>query len=159
MASNHTGARDRRTGALGNLLFRATSAMHILLYRLTRGKIGGRMMGAPVLLLTTTGRKTGNKRTKPLMYFPDGERMVLIASKGGSAENPAWWLNLQHNPRVQVEVDGKVMIVTAEPASPEERTRLWPKITAMFSGYADYQTKTTREIPLAILRPAGEERA
>ena len=134
-------------------MFKVVSAVHVFVYRLTGGRFGGRMVGAPVLLLETVGRKSGKYRPTPLMYLPDGENMVLVASKGGADKHPLWWLTLRRMRETQVRVGNKTMRVKVEAASAEERARLWPMANTMFSGYAQYQQKTTREIPLAILRP------
>ena len=106
-----------------------------------------------MLLLTTTGRKSGKPWTKPLLYLPDGETLVIVASKGGAPAHPQWWLNLKHTPVVQVQVGSELRQMRAEEASPEERARLWPLVTALYGGYATYQKKTARQIPLGILRP------
>jgi F420H(2)-dependent quinone reductase len=137
----------------GSLMFRVIGRAHIFLYRLTGGRIGGRMFGAPVLLLTVAGRKTGKLRTTPLMYLADGDNLVVVASKGGSDRHPIWWLNLMHAREALVEVGRRKLRVSAEPAGPEDRSRLWPRVTAMYSDYAAYQRRTDREIPLGILRP------
>jgi deazaflavin-dependent oxidoreductase (nitroreductase family) len=131
------------------------SSTHTGLYRLTGGAIGGKMFGAPILLLTTTGRKTGKQRTTPLLYLPDGENLVIVASKGGAPEHPAWFFNLKANPQVTVQLGRDVRKMAARESTPDEKARLWPKLTAMYSGYADYQKKTTREIPLVILSRAS----
>jgi deazaflavin-dependent oxidoreductase (nitroreductase family) len=104
-----------------------------------------------VLLLTTTGRKSGRERTIPLLYLQDGEELVVVASNGGAPRHPAWWLNLEANPRATVEVGDRKLRVRAEQASPEEKERLWPKLVAMYSSYEDYQKRTEREIPVIIL--------
>ena len=153
MTATKPTARARRSARIGELVFRAASRIHVFLYRLTGGRFGGRMVGAPVLLLTTIGRKSGKQRTKPLMYLPDGETMVIVASKGGSPAHPQWWLNLKQHPVVQVQVGRELRRMRAEEASPAERARLWPMVTELYSGYAAYQEKTNREIPLGILRP------
>jgi deazaflavin-dependent oxidoreductase (nitroreductase family) len=128
-------------------------AMHVSLYRLTRGRIGGSVRGLRLLLLTTTGRKSGKKRTIPLGYFEDKGAYVIIASYGGSEQNPAWFLNLKSNPQVTIEVMDRRMAAIAEPAGPEERNRLWARLMELAPGYGDYQKRTTREIPMVILRP------
>ncbi len=138
---------------LENFMFRTTTRAHIGLYQLSGGKLGGRMFGGPVLLLTTTGRKTGKQRTTPLMYLPDGSDFVIVASKGGAPQDPVWWLNLKHTPEAEIQIGATTMRVRTEEASPEQRQRLWPLVTAMYKGYAEYQTKTTRQIPLGILHP------
>jgi deazaflavin-dependent oxidoreductase (nitroreductase family) len=107
----------------------------------------------PVLLLTTTGRRSGKLRTTPLLYVRDGEAIVVVASNGGSDSFPAWWLNLQSKPQAEVEIRGTRTRVTARKASSAERARLWPKFTSGYPGYAKYATKTAREIPVVILEP------
>jgi deazaflavin-dependent oxidoreductase (nitroreductase family) len=139
---------------VNQFVFRATSALNKWLYRLSGGKIAGSMKGAPILLLTTTGRKTGKARVTPLLYLRDGDNLVLVASKGGAPKHPVWFLNLEANPDVEVEVGRTRERRRARSATPEERERLWSKVVEMDSSYADYQTKTAREIPLVILEPA-----
>jgi deazaflavin-dependent oxidoreductase (nitroreductase family) len=135
-------------------MFKAFTALHENLYRVSGGRIGGRAMGMPVLLLTTTGRKSGQKRTTPLTYFVDGDDIVLVASKGGHPQHPAWYLNLSANPTVQVVEGRRNRTMTARTADPEDRARLWPTITGIYKGYAGYQTRTDREIPVVILTDA-----
>ena len=129
-----------------------TSA-HAAMYRATGGRVAGRVMGSPVLLLTTTGRKTGRRRTSPLLYLEDGENMVVVASNGGAPKHPAWWLNLEANPEATVEVGSRKLRVRAEKARGEERRCLWARLVEMYPAYEDYQRRTTREIPVVILRP------
>lgn len=124
----------------------------VFFYRLSSGKIGGTMRGAPVLLLTTTGRKTGKKRTTPLLYVFDGpNNVVVVASNGGHQKNPQWFFNLKRNPDAEILVKKDFSKVRAKEASPEERARLWPVLTKTYSAYDDYQRKTSREIPVMIL--------
>jgi deazaflavin-dependent oxidoreductase (nitroreductase family) len=136
-------------------LFKIVNAVHRPLFRLTRGKIGGRGLGMPVLVLTTTGRKSGVKRsvmlTSPLQL---GDSYVLVASRGGDDRNPAWLHNLQAEPAVEIEVDGRKRAMVARVADAAERAELWPRIVADHSNYGDYQTKTEREIPVVVLDPA-----
>ncbi len=122
------------------------------MYRATGGKIGGRIVG-PVLLLTTTGRKTGKKRTTPLLYLEDGENLVVVASNGGAPRHPAWWLNLEVDPEPQVRIGDRTLRVRAEEAKGEEKRRLWARLVEMYPAYEDYLRRTTREIPVVILRP------
>jgi deazaflavin-dependent oxidoreductase (nitroreductase family) len=136
-----------------DLVFRAATVVHRTLYRRTGGRIGGRMGGAPVLLLTTTGRKTGKRRTTPLVYLPDGDRLLVVASKGGDDRAPTWDLNLKSNPNVDVEVGRDARRMRAAPASPGERPELWSKVTQMYPTYDTYQSKTRRSIPVVILSP------
>ena len=133
-------------------LLTALSRAHVGLYRASRGRLGGRISrGAPVLLLTTTGRKSGKQRTTPLLYLEDAGRYVVIASVGGAPKHPAWYLNLLANPAATLEVGSRKLPVTASTASPEERARLWPLAVQMYPGYNAYQAKTAREIPVVIL--------
>lgn len=133
------------------LFGRYYGALNTRLYRATKGKVGGTLAGAPVLLLTTTGRKSGQARTTPLLYLRDGERYVVVASKGGFPTHPAWYLNLQQNARVQVEVGKETKQLTARTASAEEKARLWPALVAMYKSYESYQERTERPIPVVFL--------
>ena len=134
-------------------LIKMMSAMHLFWYRLTGGVIGGSLAGRPILLLTTTGRKSGRQRTTPLQYLEDGGNMVLVASNGGNPRHPVWWLNLERNPEAEVQVRNEKRRVTAEKAEGEERERLWGLVVEMYSGYEGYQRTTNREIPVVVLRP------
>jgi deazaflavin-dependent oxidoreductase (nitroreductase family) len=133
-----------------NLFF----AFSVWLYRLTGGKIGGSMGGSRVLLLTTTGRKSGKVHTLPLGCFDHKEGYVIVASNGGLPTNPAWYHNLKSNPHVTVQVMDKVLSVTAEELSGEARTQAWQHVITTAPSYAGYEKKTTREIPLILLRPS-----
>ncbi len=135
------------------LMIRTTTAVNRFLFQLTNGKIGGRFGKVDILLLTTKGRKSGQKRTVPLQFFRDGEDLVLVASNAGDDHHPAWWLNLQANPKGLVQIGGDKKKIEARKATPEEHTRIWPNVTAVYPGYDEYQTRTTREIPLVLLRP------
>ncbi len=132
------------------------SKTHLVVQRVSRGRLLGRVAGMPVLLLTTTGRRSGKARTTPLTFFRDGNDLVVIASNGGSDRSPGWWLNLQHNPRAAVEIGNDELAVTARAAPAEQRERLWVEITATYSGYARYQDKTARRIPVVLLTPRSE---
>ncbi len=137
----------------GRMMMRMISGTHEFWYRLSGGLIGGRLGKAPVLLLTTTGRKSGRRRTTPLVYLPDGDNMVIIASNGGSDRHPGWWLNLRADPEAEVQVGRDVKAVVAEKAVGEERNRLWGEVVEMYHGYDEYQRGTKREIPVVVLRP------
>ena len=136
----------------GSTMMRMISGTHEFWYRLSGGLIGGRVGGLPILLLTTTGRKSGKKRTMPLVYLPDGDNMVVIASNGGADQHPAWWLNLRANAQAEVQVGSNSKSVTAEIATGEERERLWRQVVEMYHGYDEYRRMTEREIPVVILR-------
>ena len=137
------------------MILKLVSRVHVALYRASGGRIGGRFKVAPVLLLTTTGRKTGKRRTTPLLYGEDAGRYVIVASVGGAPKHPAWYLNLRSNPAATIEIGGRKLAVRAETADPDERARLWAQVTQMYSGYDAYQAKTSREIPIVILSPLG----
>jgi deazaflavin-dependent oxidoreductase (nitroreductase family) len=145
-------SRPAQLPALVRLVIRA----HTTLFRLTRGRLGARVVGAPVLLLTTIGRKTGKPRTTALIYLRDHGAFVIAASNGGVASHPTWYLNLKSYPEALVELPGQKLRVRAEQAGPDERARLWPLLTQLYSGYIQYQQKTTREIPVMLLRPLGQ---
>jgi len=132
---------------------KAVSGTHRVLYRGSGGRIGGRIVGMPVLLLVTRGRRSGKSRTVPLLYVRDGEAVVVVASNGGSDYVPGWCLNLRSNPDAEIEIGRGRIQVTAREASPGERARLWPEFTSRYSGYANYATRTVREIPVVILEP------
>jgi deazaflavin-dependent oxidoreductase (nitroreductase family) len=131
------------------------NAIHRVVLKLSGGRLGWQAGKMPVLELTTTGRKSGQRRsvmlTSPLQ---DGTTTVVVASRGGDDQHPAWFLNLRDDPNVEVSLKGQPkQPMLANIASPEERARLWPRVTADHKNYADYQTKTDREIPLVLLEP------
>jgi F420H(2)-dependent quinone reductase len=148
----HTRERARR------FLIRALSRIHARAYRASRGRILDQIAGMPVLLLTTTGRESGTPRTATLTYFRDGADLVVIGSFGGSDLPPGWWLNLQHDPRASVRIGRTTSDVRARAATAEEHDRLWPLVTATHAGYARYQERTTRPIPIVLLAPSDAER-
>lgn len=125
----------------------------VLLYRVTGGGFGGRVQSLPVLLLTTTGRKSGKPRTVPLGFLRDGSAYVIIASYGGLPRHPAWYLNLNSQPEATIQVKRQEMRVKAETASPEKRRELWARLIEAAPGYANYEQRTSREIPVVILHP------
>ena len=133
---------------------RLASRVHRRMYRLSGGRIGGRVWDLPILLLTTTGRTTGRTRTTPLCYLRDGDRFVVIASNGGRDWFPDWWLNLVQDPQATVEVGATRHAVVSHAAAPDERARLWATLTAIAPGYLAYERRTQREIPLAVLEPS-----
>jgi deazaflavin-dependent oxidoreductase (nitroreductase family) len=128
-------------------------ATHTALYRRTGGRIGARFGRRTLLLLTTTGRRSGTPRTLPLQYVKDGPCYVVAASNWGRSRPPAWYLNLRAAPRATIQVGQRMIPVTAEQAGPEEKRRLWPAFVARDPTFARYQQRTTRDIPLLILRP------
>jgi deazaflavin-dependent oxidoreductase (nitroreductase family) len=136
------------------LLTSAFIALNVWLYRLSGGRMMGRMAGAPILLLTTTGRRSRLERTVPVLYLKDGGRFVMVASLAGAPQNPAWFLNLEANPQVRLQVRSRRFAATARRASAEEKAQLWPRLVAMYPTYEDYQKRTTRDIPVVIATPA-----
>lgn len=128
-------------------------ARHINRYVESDGENGHIWQGAPTLLITTTGRKSGERRRTALIYGGDGDNYVVVASRGGHAKHPAWYLNLVDNPQVEVQVGADIFQARAHTATPEEKERLWPVMTSIWPAYDDYQAKTDREIPVVILTP------
>jgi len=136
--------------------FKLTTRLHRAILNASGGRALKSAFGMPVVQLGTTGRKTGQKRVTMLTtpIFND-QRVVLVASKGGDDRNPAWLLNLEANPDVEVTINGKTRSLRARVASSEEKAELWPEIVAKYKGYAGYQTRTQRDIPVVICEPAS----
>jgi F420H(2)-dependent quinone reductase len=132
------------------------SAFHTALYRLTRGRLGHRLVDNDMLLLTTVGHVSGAEHTVPLLYLRDGGRLVVIASYGGRPRHPAWYDNLVAEPRVRIQVDSRTYDMTARTAGPEERREWWPRIVDAYDGYSAYQSRTQRVIPVVFLEPRQE---
>jgi deazaflavin-dependent oxidoreductase (nitroreductase family) len=126
-----------------------------VVYRLSHGRVAGNVpSGAPICLLTTTGRRTGRRRTVPLLYLPyRDDQMALVASRGGMSAHPAWYLNLLAEPRATVEVGAQRREVVARPATHSEKAELWPALTAAYRHFDAYRRRTDREIPVLILTP------
>ncbi len=122
-------------------------------YRLTRGRVGGKLGKAPILLLTTTGRKSGQPRTAPVLYLADGDRFVVINTNAGNDKTPAWSLNLRANPEAEVEVGSKKVAVRARLAGGEERADLWRRHSEQYSGWDYYESKLDREVGVFVLEP------
>ncbi len=122
--------------------------------RLSGGRLGGRVGRAPVLLLHHVGRRSGKARVSPLLYLADGDRLVIVASKGGTDRHPAWFHNLVANPDTTVEVGRERRRVKARQASEKERERFWPRLVEMYPSYATYQSHTDRLIPVVVLEGA-----
>ena len=141
-----------KRGGPGKAIGHAVMGLLVWLYRRSGGRVGGTMKGAPVLLLTTTGRRSGRPWTNPVIYRPDGDGWVVIASNGGRPRHPAWWLNLRATPSATIEMGRETVAVTAAAATGAERDRLWRLMTAAYAGYDGYAAKTTRRIPVVRLR-------
>jgi deazaflavin-dependent oxidoreductase (nitroreductase family) len=127
---------------------------HVKAYRDTDGAEGHDWQGTQTILLTTTGHRSGEARTVPLIYGRDGENYLVVASKGGADEPPAWYVNLQADPAVEVQDRGDVFKARARTATDEEQARLWPIMTKEWPAYDEYQTKTERKIPVVVLERA-----
>jgi F420H(2)-dependent quinone reductase len=149
--------QDRTIAKISNSLgatgLRWTGKLNIPLYRLSGGRIGGKIGQAPVLLLTTTGRKSGQQRTAPVVYLADGENVVVINTNAGNAKVPAWSLNLKAKPEGEVEVGRKRYPVRARIADGKERERLWREHNEQYAGFDDYQEKLAREAAVIVLEP------
>jgi deazaflavin-dependent oxidoreductase (nitroreductase family) len=136
--------------------YKMGTGIHRKIFNLSKGRIFARALGMPLIELVTTGRRSGKVRATMLSVpIVDGDRWVLVASFGGDDRHPAWYLNLQANPQVRVTMAGTTRTMNARIATEQEREKLWPKITATFEGYARYQQRTERQIPVVILEPRG----
>ena len=118
--------------------------LHASVFRATGGGVGGRMVGSPVLLLVTTGRKSGQRRTTVLLYLEDGGRYVIVASNGGTAKHPVWWLNLRADPEATAEIGGRKIHVRATEARGEEKERLWQRLVRRYPSYENYEKRIDR---------------
>ena len=140
--------------AIANPFIKWMSRLNTWAYRASGGRIGGKFPGgAPVMLLTTIGRKSGARHTLPLLYLREGERIVTVASKGGMDHHPLWYRNLVANPEVDVQIGSQVQAGRERTANEAEKAALWPKLVAMYPSYADYQARTPRNIPVVIIDP------
>ena len=124
-----------------------------MLYRWTDGRVGRRLVDNDILLLTTTGHITGKPHTVPLLYLREGPRFVVIASYGGRPQHPTWYQNLVAQSRVEVQLMGSKLQMTARTATEAERLRWWPRVEAAYDGYSVYRSRTDREIPIVFLEP------
>ena len=129
------------------------SGIHAAVYRATRGGVGTRLVGNDMLLLTTTGRRSGTERSVPLLYLTDGSDYLVAASYGGRPHHPDWYLNLEHRPEAAVQVGARTLEVVASAITPAERTTWWPRFVAAYDGFDRYQHKTHRLIPVVRLSP------
>jgi F420H(2)-dependent quinone reductase len=135
-------------------VFNAGTRLNVVLYRASKGRIGGRIKKLPILLLHHVGAKSGTARVSPLLYMPDGDKLVIVASKGGTDKNPAWFHNLLAHPETEVELKGgERRNVRARQASDEERSAYWPRLVEGYSDYEDYQGYAERTIPVVVLEP------
>jgi deazaflavin-dependent oxidoreductase (nitroreductase family) len=142
---------------LGRFTVQWMTGYNNVMYRLSSGRVAGHSpTGAPICLLTTTGRKTGRPRTVPLLYMPDGDDLYVVASKGGMSTHPAWYLNLLADPHVTVEAHGRTFPAVARLAADEERERMWPTLVSVYEHFDSYRVRTSRFIPLVVLMPGSD---
>jgi F420H(2)-dependent quinone reductase len=142
-------AREER---FGSFLIHYVAKLNTWLYRASGGRIFGKWLrGAPVGLLTYRGRKTGRALTTPLLYLRDGDRLLIVASKGGMSQHPLWYRNLVDSPECEFEIGSERRAYLARTATAEERNGYWPRLIAMYPDYDDYQARTARSIPVVIL--------
>lgn len=143
-------------------IIKTMSTLHTRMYRVTGGRLGKKWrMGSavrsavPVCLLTTIGRKSGEKRTVPLVFMRDGANFVIVASQGGVPKNPQWYWNVAANPSVEIEIGKQRFACRAHTAEEAERARLWPELVELYADFASYQSWTDREIPVVVCEPVG----
>jgi deazaflavin-dependent oxidoreductase (nitroreductase family) len=134
-------------------MLRTLGKLNVPVYRLTRGRVLGKVGKAPVLLLTSTGRRSGAQRTAPVVYLADGANVIVIGSNAGNERAPAWSYNLKANPDASVEIYGERRAVRARIAEGEERADLWRKMNAQYAGFDDYEERTSRDIAVFVLEP------
>jgi F420H(2)-dependent quinone reductase len=140
---------------MGSTLKRLGTGLHTAIFRASGGRIASSISKTPVLLLTTTGRKTGKPRTVPLLYLADGGAYAVIASNGGAPLDPAWCLNLRDEPAGTVQIGAEHVAVRAEFVEGDERERLWKALASTYRGYDGYTERTSRRIPVLVLRPVS----
>jgi deazaflavin-dependent oxidoreductase (nitroreductase family) len=144
---------SRFSSSLGARGLRWAGKLNVPMYRVSRGRVGGRIGAAPVLLLTTTGRRSGQSRTTPVVYLADGGRYVVIGSNAGNDKVPAWALNLKAKPEAEIEVGPRRIAVRARVAEGEERAELWRRSSQQYAGFDDYEARTGRDIAVFVLEP------
>jgi deazaflavin-dependent oxidoreductase (nitroreductase family) len=146
-------AYSRLSQAVGDAGLRRLGKLNVPIYRATRGRLLGKVGRAPVMLLTTTGRRSGQRRTAPVLYMADGQNLVAIGSNAGNQRAPAWALNLKANPEADVEVRADRRSVRARVAEGEERADLWRRMNEQYGGFDDYRQRTSRDIAVFVLEP------
>jgi F420H(2)-dependent quinone reductase len=148
-------AYSRFSMSIPDWALRLGGKVNVPLYRASHGRVFGRIGRAPVLLLTTTGRRSGQRRTAPVLYLADGERLIVIGSNAGNVRAPAWALNLKATPQAEVQVRGERRPVRARVAEGEERAGLWRRMNEQYGGFEDYRARTGRDIAVFVLEPAA----
>jgi len=156
LAGKLTSAMDSPPpGSFGFWLVKQGANLNTLLYRVTKGKVGGTYDGAPVVLVHHIGAKSGEARVAPVVYLADGDDVIIVASYGGAPKSPAWFHNLKANPDTKMELRGETIPVRAEVVAEPERSELWTRVVQLYPAFADYQRKTERIIPIVRLRPTS----
>jgi len=145
---------SRFSMAMPDGMLKASGKLNVPLYRASRGRLFGKVGHAPVLLLTSTGRRSGQLRTAPVVFLADGERLIVIGSNAGNDRAPAWSLNLKENPSAEVQVRGERWRVRARVAEGEERAKLWRAMNEQYQGFDAYDARTARDIPVFVLERA-----
>jgi F420H(2)-dependent quinone reductase len=134
-------------------IVRLATALNVWVYRLSGGRLANNMKGSPICLVTMTGAKSGKVKTIALMYTPHGENVLLVASLGGSSKHPVWYHNFKKKPDIEIQVGTRKRKMRAREADPAERDKLWPLVVASYPPFAEYQTRTTRQIPVFVCEP------
>lgn len=140
---------------LPDSMVRMTSKLNTWVYRASRGRVASRWAHEPILILTTTGRVSGQRRSTPVLYHSDGSRLVVVGSNTGSDRAPAWALNLTANPEADVQIRDERMHVRARVAEGDERAALWRVMCELYSGFEEYRARTQRELRVFVLTPTG----
>jgi deazaflavin-dependent oxidoreductase (nitroreductase family) len=150
-------APPKPTGSgIGHFIATTMSKLHVGLYRISGGRIGGSMFNAPIVLLTTTGHKSGQQRTTPLLYLDVGDSTyAIVGSFAGSDKPPAWAVNLLKSPGAQIQIGSNTMKVNAVTVSSQKKAELWPRLVTLYPDYQVYQDRTSRDIPVFLLTPAS----
>lgn len=139
----------------GHWLAKLGTRLHIFIYRLSDGRIGGTAFNSPVMLLTSRGAKTGKKRTVAILYLKTDDGYAVVASYGGADKHPAWFANLRNDPNAEVQAGAQSFSAVSRIATSDEKAELWPKLTAMYPDYQIYQDRSARDIPVVILMPTA----
>ena len=134
-------------------MMHVATRLHVKLFEVTQGRLGKTFAGAPCCMVRMTGRKSGKPRTIPLIYIPDGDDVILIASQGGMEKNPTWVYNLSANPNVEIIVEGRTRKMVARRADDAEKAKRWPVGVAVYPDFDQYQARTERDIPLFVCSP------
>jgi len=146
---------NARQEKVGDAVIKVMTKINNAAYRATGGRLGGKFPGgAPICLVTTTGRKSGQPRTVALLYLRHGDDVVIVASKGGMSRHPDWYFNLVDHPQCTIQIKKDTGEFVSRVADPGEKAELWPKLLAMYKSYDDYQARTDREIPVIVCSPA-----